>query len=259
MKFRQISDVPLTSATISSRVSDATASVEVAVTQNTSENFECRLDRRFPFFWVKGSLHTEEFSRPSRASLRECVLTWKYFELCNCCKWIRVLFFVTNKYLTDVWLVAERVGEETRLWLEVQDFLKSCENMTSENPWSEPPPPKVPFITWPRSSHETTVNWEGWCTCLKWYHCCNCFFALNIADGICPNNSGSHFVCFVLIEVQGLGLYVIDFEKFLLERAMNVLVTGCLYYMHFYSRVIGYKKWEVSRKVWLRACFWFLT
>jgi len=39
-----------------------------------------------------------------------------------------------------------------------------------------------------------------------------------------------------------LGLYVIDFEKFLLERAMNVLVTGCLYYMHFYSRVIGYKK-----------------
>jgi hypothetical protein len=139
MKFPQWPDVPITSATIPSRVSGATASVEVAATQNTSENFECRLDRRFPFFWVWGPLHTKEFSRPSRASLRECILTWKCFELCNCCKWIQVLFVVTNKYLTDIWLVAERGGEETRLWLEDQDFRQSCENMTSVNPWSDPP------------------------------------------------------------------------------------------------------------------------
>jgi hypothetical protein len=49
-------------------------------------------------------------------------------------------------------------------------------------------------------------------------------------------------MCFMSVKVQGLALYVIDFEKFLLERTTSVLMTGCLYPMHFYSRVIGYKK-----------------
>ena len=30
---------------------------------------------------------------------------------------------------------------------------------------------------------------------------------------MCPNNSATHFMCFMLIEAQGMALYVIDFEK----------------------------------------------
>lgn len=46
----------------------------------------------------------------------------------------------------------------------------------------------------------------------------------------------------MLIEAQGLALYIIDFEKFLLEHATRVLMTGCLYSVNFYSRAIGYEK-----------------
>jgi hypothetical protein len=42
----------------------------------------------------------------------------------------------------------------------------------------------------------------------------------------------------MLIEAQGLALYVIDIEKCLLERATDVLMIVCSYPMHFYSRVI---------------------